>query len=342
VNVATTDQSNIRIAIDAMGGDFAPVNVLSGGLDALRETSNRFEVVFVGPRETITTALAKLPHDGMNYSVSHASQVIDMHDGATAALKQKKDSSIAVGMTMHKNGEVQAFVSAGHTGAMMSASTLILGRIEGVSRPTIGTFFPSEHGVALLVDAGANVDCKPLHLLEFGIMGSIYTSEMMGIASPTVGLLNIGEEDSKGNDIVKEAYALLKASKLNFIGNVEGRDILPGKANVVVCDGFVGNILLKFGESVPSFLKTRLKAFASQSIVGSLMGLLMKGTLRGALRSLDYEEFGGVPVLGVNGVSIIGHGKSTPKAIKNMILKAEEMIRHNINGRIGEAIASLK
>lgn len=332
----------MRIAIDAMGGDFAPANVLAGGLEALRETTNRFEIVFVGPQESITSELAKLAHDGLTYSVQNATQIIDMHDGATAALKQKKDSSIAVGMNLHRNGDVHAFVSAGHTGAVMSASTLILGRIEGVSRPTIGTFFPSERGVALLVDAGANVDCKPLHLLEFGIMGSIYCNEMMGITSPTVGLLNIGEEDSKGNEIVREANALLKASKLNFIGNVEGRDILAGKANVVVCDGFVGNILLKFGESVPSFLKSRLKAFASRSILGSITGLLMKGTLRGALRSLDYEEFGGVPVLGVNGVSIIGHGKSTPKAIKNMILKAEEMVKHNINTRIGEAIASLK
>lgn len=342
VNVATTDQSNIRIAVDAMGGDFAPANVLAGGLDALRQTSNRFEVVFVGPQETITSALADMPHDGLKYSIRNATQVIDMHDGATAALKQKKDSSIAVGMTMHKDGNVHAFVSAGHTGAMMSASTLILGRIEGVSRPTIGTFFPSERGVALIVDAGANVDCKPIHLLEFGIMGAIYTKEMMGIPSPAVGLLNIGEEETKGNDIVREAHALLKASKLNFIGNVEGRDILPGKANVVVCDGFVGNILLKFGESVPSFLKSRLKAAASGNAIASIMGLLMKGTLRGALKSLDYEEFGGVPVLGVNGVSIIGHGKSSPKAIKNMILRAEEMVRHDINGRIRQAIASLK
>jgi glycerol-3-phosphate acyltransferase PlsX len=321
-----------------MGGDFAPTNVVAGALEALRETDNRFEVVFVGPEELLRQELPAAS-SGDAFRIVHASQVIDMHDGPTAALKQKKDSTIAVGITLHHEGQADAFVSAGNTGAVMSASTLILGRIEGVSRPTIGAFFPSEQGVCLIVDAGANVDCRPRHLFEFGMMGSIYVQEMFGVANPTVGLLNIGEEETKGNEAAKEAHELLRAGKLNFIGNVEGRDILVGKAQVVVCDGFVGNVLLKFGESVPAFLKTRLKEHAQGGLLTKLAALAMRPTLRSALKSLDYEEHGGVPVLGVNGVSIIGHGKSTPKAFKNMILKAEEMAQKSINRRIQEALA---
>ena len=321
-----------------MGGDFAPTNVIAGALEALRETDNRFEVVFVGPQDLLRQELPA-SSSGDAFSIVHASQVIDMHDGPTAALKQKKDSTIAVGITLHKEGKADAFVSAGNTGAVMSASTLILGRIEGVGRPTIGAFFPSEQGPVLIVDAGANVDCKPRHLFEFGTMGSIYVQEMFGVDAPTVGLLNIGEEETKGNEAAKEAHEMLRTGKLHFVGNVEGRDILAGAAQVVVCDGFVGNVLLKFGESVPAFLKGRLKEHAQGGLLTKMAGLLMRKTLRSALKSLDYEEHGGVPVLGVNGVSIIGHGKSTPKAFKNMILKAEEMAKKNINRRIQEALA---
>lgn len=322
-----------------MGGDFAPKNVVEGAVQALKETRNRFEILFVGPEPVITQHLKDYAANEYSYRIVHAPEVVEMHDGATAVLKQKKNSSIAVGMNLHKEGEAEAFVSAGHSGAVMSASTLILGRIEGIARPTIGAFFPSEQGVTLILDAGANVDCKPQHLYEFGVMGSIYFRQMFNIAKPAVGLLNIGEESTKGNEVAKEAYKLFEGSSLNFIGNVEGRDILKGDANVVVCDGFVGNIILKFGESVPGFFKNRLKQFASKSIWMSMVGLLMKNMMRGALKSMDYEEHGGVPILGVNGVSIVGHGKSTPKAIKNMILKAEEMVVKDINGKIKEALA---
>lgn len=335
----TSNQTNIRIAIDAMGGDFAPENVVAGTIEALQQTNNRFTAVLVGPEHIVKQTLERHEVNGLSYEIVHASQIIDMHDEATASLKQKKDSSISVGLTLEKEGNVQAFVSAGHTGAVMSASTLILGRLKGVGRPTIGAFLPSEQGVCLLIDAGANVDCKPQHLYEFAIMGSVYAKEMFHFENPTVGLLNIGEEESKGSEIVREAYHLLKKSRLNFIGNVEGRDILKGTANVVVCDGFVGNVILKFGESVPSFFKTLLKQQASKSLWTSIIGGLMRGTLRSAMKKLDYEEYGGIPLLGVNGVSIIGHGKSTPKAIRNMILKAEEMVRHNIHLRIQEALA---
>lgn len=335
----TSNKKNIRIAVDAMGGDFAPQNVIAGVIEALQQTNNRFTAVLVGPEQVVKQSLEQHNVNGLSYEIAHASQVIDMHDEATASLKQKKDSSISVGLTLEKDGNVHAFVSAGHTGAVMSASTLILGRLKGVGRPTIGAFFPSETGLCLLVDAGANVDCKPHHLYEFAVMGSVYAKEMFHIENPTVGLLNIGEEESKGSEIVHEAYKLLKKSHINFIGNVEGRDILKGTAHVVVCDGFVGNVILKFGESVPSFLKSLLKQHASKSLWTKLIGGVMRGTVRTAMKSLDYEEYGGVPLLGVNGVSIIGHGKSTPKAIRNMVLKAEEMVTHNIHLRIQEALA---
>ncbi len=332
------DQRHIRIVVDAMGGDFAPLNVVTGALDALRETGNRFSVIFAGPDEVVQNTLASLDHTGLSYEILHAPEVIDMHDGAMAAVKQKKDSSIALGMEAQKEGRADAFVSAGHTGAIMSASTLILGRLQGVTRPTIGTFLPSTRGLCLLVDAGANVDCKPQHLLEFAVMGSIYSRKMLNLSNPTVGLVNIGEENSKGNDLVFETHRLLSNSKLNFIGNVEGGDILKGKADVVVCDGFVGNIILKFAESVLDLLKWKFRDFASRNIGRKIWIGLMYGTLRKILDDFDYQNIGGVPLLGVDGVSIIGHGKSTPKAIKNMILKAEEMVTKNINTSIKESL----
>ena len=322
-----------------MGGDFAPANVVAGSFDALRRDGD-LRVLLVGPADRLEAELSRLGAAGLPITVVHASEVITMDDGATAALKQKKDSSIAVGLNLQKDGKAEAFVSAGHTGAVMSASTLILGRTPGVSRPTIGAFFPTRTGTCLLVDAGANVDCKPRHLMEFGVMGSIYTQAMMGSADPTVGLLSVGEEETKGNEATVEAHALLKGARINFIGNVEGRDILAGKAEVVVCDGFVGNILLKFGESVPSFFKDRIVRFAGSNPLRRLLLVPAIGTLRGAMKSMDYEEHGGVPLLGVKGVSMIGHGKSTPKAVMNMILKAKEMVQKNINGRIEQAMGA--
>jgi glycerol-3-phosphate acyltransferase PlsX len=261
-----------------------------------------------------------------------------MEDGPTAALRAKKNSSIAVGLNLHKAGTVQAFVSAGNTGAVLSASTLILGRIEGVARPTIGTLVPTAQSPCFLVDAGANVDCKARHLFEFGVMGSIFVSSLLGVSSPRVGLLNVGEEESKGNETAQEAFLLLKEGMPNFAGNVEGRDILAGKVDVVVCDGFVGNILLKFGESIPSFFKARFTDFASRGLKNKLVALIARDGLRGVMKELDYQEHGGVPLLGVKGVTIIGHGRSTPKAIKNMIFRAEEMTLHDINGQIRKAL----
>jgi glycerol-3-phosphate acyltransferase PlsX len=330
-----------KIVLDAMGGDLAPANEVAGALLALQERPGAFEVILVGDEGKINEELKKQGAGSLPLSVVHADEVITMHDPPTAAVKTKKNSSIAVGMNMHRDGKADAFASAGNTGAMLSASTLILGRIRGVSRPTIGAFFPSLKGVCILLDAGTNVDCRPQHLLEFAVMGSIYASQVLRYGEPTVGLLSVGEEDSKGSAATVETNKLLRSSRLNFIGNIEGRDILAGKAQVIVCDGFVGNIILKFGESVPSFLKSRLRDFAQQGVLNKLRIGLVRTPLRRSLKDMDYEEVGGVPVLGVNGVSIVGHGSSTPKAIKNMLLKAYEVAISQLSDSIEQAIATL-
>lgn len=327
-----------------MGGDHAPGVVVEGTLRAVREANGRLAAVLVGREDLIGRELEARGRTGSSIPVSllrvvHAPDVITMDDAPNAALRAKKLSSIAVGLTLHRNSEVQGFISAGNTGAILSASTLILGRVEGVARPTIGALIPTTSQPCLLLDAGANVDCKPLHLFEFAVMGSIYMSTLRGIVRPRVGLLNIGEEDAKGNETAREAFALLKSSALNFIGNTEGRDILAGAADVVVCDGFTGNILLKFGESIPSFLKTKFLAFAGKSIASRLVAVVARNGLRTVLREMDYQEHGGVPLLGVRGVSLIGHGGSTAKAITNMIYRAEEMIVKDVNALIRRELA---
>jgi glycerol-3-phosphate acyltransferase PlsX len=330
-----------------MGGDFAPASVVTGALEAVREARGRFSVILVGQRERIRAELAKnreLAEDEevQKYlSIEQADEVIEMHDSPTAALKSKRHSSIGVGLRLQHEKRAHAFVSAGNTGAVMSASTLILGRLKHVGRPTIGALIPTAKSPALLVDAGANVDCRAKHLLEFGLMGSIYVSSMLNKPNPVVGLLSIGEEESKGNAATVEAYRLMKESKLNFAGNVEGRDLLRGEVDVIVCDGFVGNILLKFGESIPAFFKAKVSRLAEQSTRQKLIALLARGTLRGVMKELDYQEHGGVPLLGVNGVSIIGHGRSTPKAIKNMIFRAEETVVRQVPHRIEQAMLHL-
>ena len=326
-----------------MGGDYAPENVIAGAVDALAESHCRFSLILVGKEELIRQELGK--HNAISsctpdsYTIVNAREVIEFEESPTTALKTKRDSSLVVGCTLHKEGKADAFVSAGHTGAMLSAGIFVLGRIEGVGRPTIGALIPTALSTpSLLVDAGTSVDCKPRHLFEFGIMGSIYVETMLGKTNPTVGLLSIGEEDNKGNEATLEAFAMFKQSKLNFVGNVEGREILKGNVDVIVCDGFVGNILLKFGESVPSFFKAKFTTFAGKSLLNKLVALVARNGMRSVMKELDYQEHGGVPLLGVKGVSIIGHGGSTPKAIKNMIFRAEEMVQRNVHAKIAEAM----
>jgi phosphate acyltransferase len=332
----------MKIALDAMGGDEAPLKIVEGGLQALRESNNRFELVLVGRKEEVQKEVSRHSPDGLNYSIIDAPEVIEMSDVPNIALKQKRNSSIAIGLNLHKEQKVDAFISAGNTGAFMAASTLILGRIEGVSRPAVGTPLPTVDDVCFLIDSGANSDCRPQHILEFGIMGAIYAREILKKENPTVALLNIGEESSKGNELALSSYPLLEKSGLNFIGNIEGRDILMGKADVVLADGFVGNIVLKFAESILPTLRSRFRLYASGNVFRKLQTGMIAGTLRKVLKGFSYEVFGGAPLLGVNGISIIGHGGSTTLAVKNMVLRAEEMVNHKISKLIASSITKQK
>ncbi|MBK8911400.1 MAG: phosphate acyltransferase PlsX [Chlorobi bacterium] len=336
--------SPVRIAFDAMGTDRAPSEDVRGAIDALQEMRQRgrdFTLTLVGRQAELEAELAKFPAvDRSRIAIANATEVIAMDDEPAQAVRSKRDSSIVRGLTLHREGQADAFVSAGNTGAVMAASTFILGRIPGIARPTIASQFPSANGYTIVADVGANVDTKPRNLYEFAVMTSVYAESIFGYPRPTVGLLNVGEEEGKGEERAVQAYELLKSSSLNFVGNVEGRDILKGTVRVVICDGFTGNIILKFAESVPGLLRAKLTNYANSGFLKKLMTGLSKGVLKGVFREMDYQEYGGVPLLGVNGVSIIGHGGSTAKAIKNMIFKAEEMVRKEVNQKIAAAIGN--
>ena len=326
-----------KIIVDAMGGDYAPQNAVVGAIEASMENPG-FDLFLVGKEKEILRVITDRNLSFDNSRIINAEEIIDMGDSPTEAIKKKPNSSIVVGARYVKEKKAHAFVSAGNTGAMMAASTLIMGRIPNVGRPTIGAEIPNTHGTCFLFDVGAGKDAKPNHLFEYAVMGTIYARDLGGVANPQVGILSMGEEESKGNEITTAAFKLLKQSKLNFIGNVEGRDILTGKVDVVVCDGFIGNILLKFGESVPKLLKHLLKKTAEKNFIDKIKIGLFKGTLKRALKDLDYQEHGGVPLLGVNGISIIGHGSSSPKAIKNMVFRAYDMYKKNLNQKIEESL----
>ncbi len=322
-----------RIVVDAMGGDFAPQNIVLGAVQALSENGN-IELFLVGRKDEIKKVLSSNRLSFNEDNIINADQLIEMGENPVAALRLKPNSSIVVGAGLVKDKKADAFVSAGNTGAVMSASTLIIGRISDIARPTIGAEFPNINGKCYLYDVGAGKDAKPQHLLEYAVMGSIYAREIGNIPNPSIGILSMGEEEGKGNELSEAAAKLLKKSSLNFVGNVEGRDILIGKIDVIICDGFVGNILLKFGESVVNYLKFKLKEYSQKSFWKKLKVGLVKNSLKDILRDFDYQEYGGVPLLGVNGISIIGHGSSTPKAIKNMVLRAEEMHKKKLVSKI--------
>ena len=330
--------SRCRIVVDAMGGDFAPANAVLGAIEALSVKKN-FDLYLVGKEKKISEVLSSNNLSFSKEFIVNADEVIEMGDSPAASLKTKPNSSIVIGAKLVRDKKADAFVSAGNTGAMMAASTLIIGRIPGLGRPTIGAEMPNVNGICFLYDVGASKDSKPIHLFEYAIMGTIFAKEMGGVSNPKVGVLSMGEEEGKGNEVTEAAAKLLKDSKLNFIGNVEGRDILAGNVDVVVCDGYVGNIILKFGESVPKLLKHLLTKTAEKSFFYKLLIGLSKGVLKKSLKSLDYQEYGGVPLLGVNGISIIGHGSSSVKAIKNMVLRANEMHQKQLVQKMTRAIS---
>ncbi len=326
----------MRIAVDAMGGDKAPSVVVEGSILAAREYG--FEIILVGSQAAIEDELAKHKNVPSNISVRHASEVIEMDEPAALSIKRKRDSSIIIGVDLVKNKQAEAFVSAGNTGAVVCAATLGMRLLEGVERSGIAIILPTLKGTSLLIDVGANIDPKPTHLLQYGIMGEAFSRYILKKNNPSVGLLNVGEEETKGTDFVKETYRLLSESKLNFIGNVEGKDIFHGTADVIVCDGFIGNVVLKVSESLSETLAEFLRRELTKSFITKLGAFLSRAAFRALKKEIDYSEYGGAPLLGVDGICIISHGRSTAKAIKNAIREAGEFVNYQVNQHIVEAL----
>lgn len=326
----------MMIAVDAVGGDHFPKNPVLGAVEAINESST-LEVLLVGPKEMIHKELNEHQIDSKRIHVLHAPEIIGMDESPSSAVKTKRSSSITIGINAHKQGDCSAFVSAGNTGALLAASTFILGKLEGVLRPTIAATYPTIKGISLLIDAGANLELKPEMYLQFAKMGCIFSKEILGTENPTVGMLNVGEEPEKGTALHKEAYHLLKDLP-EFYGNIEGKDILFGKTDIFLSDGFTGNLILKFGESIPDVIKYILAKNMEQAKVSPEIQKQIYQILGESLKTFNYEHVGGVPFLGVDGTSLVGHGGSSPYAIKNMILNAAQCVEHQINNKI---VASL-
>ncbi|HTG00942.1 MAG TPA: phosphate acyltransferase PlsX [Nitrospirota bacterium] len=327
----------MKIAVDAMGGDYAPQAVVAGAVQAAKEFGTG--IILVGVEQLIRKELDKYAAARtLPLEIQNATEVVDMHDSPATVFRRKKNSSIRVANDLVKSGKAAAVISAGHTGAAMSTSLFVLGRVEGVERPAIATLMPTVTGTSLILDMGANVDCKPYHLLQFAIMGDVYARNMLKNPNPRVGLLSIGEEETKGNELTKEAFKLLSETSLNFIGNVEGRDVMSGKADVIVCDGFIGNVVLKVSESVAEAIGTFLRKDIEKSFLSKIGYLLMRPAFNGLKRRVDYAEYGGAPLVGINGVSIISHGRSSDRAIKNAIRVAAELVKSDVTRRLQQGI----
>jgi len=327
-----------RVALDAMGGDRGLEVNIEGAVAAARELG--LTILLVGNEEDLDRSLRRHSTNGLGITICHAPETVGMDESPSAALRKKKHSSIRVGLELVKKGEADAFISAGNTGAVMATAMITLGSLPGVERPAIALIVPTLRGQSILLDAGANADCKPRHLLQFAIMGDVYARQVMGKKSPTVGLLSIGEEESKGNELTREAFKELEEERsLNFTGNVEGRDVFSGAADVIVCDGFTGNIALKISESAAEFFTVLLKEELEKGLVGKLGALLTRGAFRRFKKRVDYTEYGGAPLLGVGGICIISHGRSTAKAIKNAIRVAAECVENGVIEHIRKGIA---
>ncbi|MCB4790839.1 MAG: phosphate acyltransferase PlsX [Elusimicrobia bacterium] len=327
----------MRLALDAMGGDNAPLVTTEGAVMAAKELKH--DIILVGNESVLNLELAKYRTKNLPISVYNTTETIGMDELPAQAVRQKKDSSMVVASRLVSEGKADAFVSAGNSGAAMAAALLSLKRITGVSRPAIATAIPTLKGISLLLDVGANVDCKPKHLLQFALMGKIFLQEVFNIANPKVGVLSIGEEDSKGNELSLATFDLIKKTDLNFIGNIEGSDIPKGKADVVVCDGFVGNVVLKFGEGVAEMmLKLVKEEFKAHPIAWASLPFLW-AALKDLRKKVDYTEYGGAPLLGVDGVCVISHGSSNAKAIKNALRAAARSVEKKINSTISTEIA---
>ncbi|WP_281999299.1 phosphate acyltransferase PlsX [Geotalea uraniireducens] len=326
----------MRVAVDAMGGDNAPAIEVAGAVAAAREYG--IPITLVGDTERLRQELDKHDVRGLDISLHHASEVVGMHDAASDAVRRKKDSSIRVAFELVKSGEADVVVSAGNSGATMAAGMFVLKRLKGIDRPAIAQIFPTLRGKTLVLDVGGNVDCKPIHLVQFAIMGEVYARHVIGVDQPRIGLLSNGEEDSKGNELTRETNSILKNISFEYVGYVEGRDIFNGMVDVVVCDGFVGNVVLKLSEGLADAVGKMLKYEIKRSFLSKLGYLFVHKAFKNFKKKVDYAEYGGAPLLGINGVAMICHGGSNVKAIKNAIHFAHEYARKGVNQRLAEKL----
>ncbi len=329
----------IDIAVDGMGSDKAPESEIRGAIAACRLFDVR--VRLVGPEDRLRPVLdAELQREDLPIEVVHAAEWIGMDEKAAQAVRSKRDSSMRVGLKMVREGRAAGFLTAGNTGAAMATAKMVLGMLAGIDRPALATILPTMNGnPSLLLDVGANVDSDPEHLLQFALMGDLYARNVLRIATPRVGLLSIGEEDSKGNTQTKATFPLLRASSMHFIGNVEGRDLFNGHADVIVCDGFVGNVALKASEGLAKLVSSSLKESLRSTVTSQIGALLSQNAFKSFKKRLDYTEYGGAPLLGVRGVCIVGHGSSNEKAILNGIRVAAEFAQAEVNAGIEAAVA---
>lgn len=328
----------MKIALDAMGGDFGPPNLIAGAVLALREYPQIAKLFLVGDRPQIEAELEKQNCNDRRVEIVHSTQVVAMTDGAVESVRRKKDSSVSRAVDLVKQGEAAAIVSAGHTGAAVAATTIKLRTLPGIDRPGIAAVIPSETNIFVLIDAGANSDARPEHLLQYAIMGSVYSRHILGYENPSIGLMSIGGEDVKGSELTKEVFKMLKGSALNFRGNIEGHDLFGDPVEVVVCDGFVGNVILKTCESVGDAIFKWLKHELMKTKLRMAGAYLAQSAFRTIKKRVNYEEYGGSLLLGVNGTCIIAHGASTPLAIKNALRVAAESIEQQVNPHIVEEV----
>ncbi len=325
-----------RVAVDAMGGDNAPEIEVAGAVAACREFG--ISVTLVGDCVRLEAELAKHAIKGLDIDICHASEVVGMHDSASDAVRKKRNSSIRLAFDLVKDGKACAAVSAGNSGATMAAGMFVLKRIKGIERPAIAQIFPTLKGKTLVLDVGGNVDCKPIHLVQFAIMGEVYARYAMGVENPVVGLLSNGEEDSKGNELTRETNVILRKTSLNYAGYVEGRDIFKGTADVVVCDGFVGNVVLKSSEGLAEAIGRMLKEEILKSWISKIGYLFVRSAFGRFKKIVDYAEYGGAPLIGINGVGMICHGGSNVKAIKNAIRFANEYAQSGVTEHVTEKL----
>lgn len=329
----------MRIAVDAMGGDFAPAAVVAGAVDAVRELDAR--VLLVGDRAAVERELAGAGSLPPGSEIVHAEEAVGMDEPAITPIRRKRRASVRICAELVRDGHADAMVTAGNTGAALVVAKMVIGTIEGVDRPALAAVLPNPHGSTVLLDVGANVDSRARHLREFAVMGHFYAQEVLGTSHPRVGLLSIGEEEVKGSDLTRQVYQVMETTGLHFIGNVEGGDIFNGKADVVVCDGFVGNAVLKGAESIAVLVGSMLREELEGSTRARLGALLARPALTRLRRRTDYSEYGGAPLLGINGGCFIGHGRSNPRAVHSMIRRAVEFCEADLHNQIRRKVADL-